>query len=54
MLKLEVNCIQNQAKQRNYFDAIISNFTPYNYIKKLKEKIYFKNRKDHFNSKKYK
>ncbi len=46
MLKLEVNCIQNRAKQRNYFDAIISNFTPYNYIKKLKEKIYFKNRKD--------
>ena len=45
MLKLEVNCIQNQAKQRNYFDAIISNFTPYNYIKKLKEKFTSKTEK---------
>tara|TARA_B100001057_G_C22792162_1_gene928037 strand:+ start:82 stop:1167 length:1086 start_codon:yes stop_codon:yes gene_type:complete len=37
MLELETNCENNQAKFKNYFDSIISNLTPINYLKKLKD-----------------
>ena len=48
MLGLEDNCIKNQAKQKNYFDSIISTFTPYSYMRKLYEIIYLKGKQNSF------
>ncbi len=49
MLNIEKNCRKNLSSYENYFDAIINTYTPLNYIIKLRDIYYFRN-KDNWRS----